>query len=185
MRVEFISLFGSIDMAQQGLAAQPTREATPAIRVGTLSDEIKQMFDSVARRAFEIVQSNGHAFGHDVENWLQAERKLFQPAHLDVSESGEGFTVRAEVPGFAAKELEVNIDGQRLTIPGKREAHEERKDKKAVYSEDCSGQLLRAVDLPADVKAEAATASLKDGVLEVEIPKAVPAKKIPVATKRA
>jgi HSP20 family molecular chaperone IbpA len=88
--------------------------------VGTLSDEIQQMFDSVARRAFEIFQSNGQVFGHDVENWLQAEGKLFHPAHLDVSESAEGFTVRAEVPGFAAQELEVNIDGQRLTISGKR-----------------------------------------------------------------
>ena len=102
-----------------------------------------------------------------------------------MSESAEGFTVRAEVPGFAAKELEVNLDGQRLTISGKRETREERKDQKSVYSEYCSGQVLRVVDLSADVKAESATASLKDGILEVEIPKAAPAKKIPVATKAA
>jgi len=172
-------------MAQQGLATQPAREAAPAIRVGTLSDEIKKLFDSVARRAFEIFQSNGQALGHDVENWLQAERELFHPAHLDVSESAEGFTVRTEVPGFKAKELEVNIDGRRLTISGKRETREERKDKKTVYSEYCSGQLLRVVDLPADVKAEAATATLKDGVLELEVPKAVAAKKIPIASKAA
>jgi len=172
-------------MAQQGLATQPAREAAPAIRVGTLGDEIKKLFDSVARRAFEIFQSNGQALGHDVENWLQAERELFHPAHLDVSESAEGFTVCTEVPGFKAKELEVNIDGRRLTISGKRETREERKDKKTVYSEYCSGQLLRVVDLPADVKAEAATATLKDGVLELEVPKAVAAKKIPIASKAA
>lgn len=172
-------------MAQQGLATQSARELTPAIRVGTLSDEIKQMFDSVARRTFQIFQSNGQIFGHDVENWLQAERELFHPAHLDVSESAGGFTVRAEVPDFAAKELEVNIDGQRLPISGKREQREERKDKKSVYSEYCSGQVLRVVDLPEDVKAGAATASLKGGILEVEIPKAAPAKKIPVESKTA
>ena len=172
-------------MAQQGLATQPAREAAPAIRMGALSDEIRQMFDSVARRAFQIFQSNGQGFGHDVENWLQAERELFHPAHLDVSESAEGFSVRAEVPGFAAKELEVNIDGQRLTISGKREKHEERKDKKSVYSEYCSGQVLRVMDLPARVKADAATASLNDGILEVEIPKAAPAKKIPAESKAA
>ena len=172
-------------MAQQGLATQSAREVTPTIRVGTLSDEIQQMFDSVARRAFQIFQSNDQVFGHDVENWLQAERELLHPAHLDVSESAEGFSVRAEVPGFAAKELEVNIDGQRLTISGKREKHEERKDKKSVYSEYCSGHILRIMDLPAGVKADAATASLKDGILEVEIPKAAPAKKIPVESKAA
>ena len=172
-------------MAQQALATQPAREVTPAIRVGTLSDEIKQTFDSLPRRAFEIFQSNGQIFGHDVENWLQAERELFHPAHLDVSESAEGFTVRAEVPGFAANELEVNIDGQRLTISGKREKREERRDKKSVYCEYCSGQVLRVVDLPGDLKAQAATVSLKDGILEIEVPKAAPAKTIPVASKAA
>lgn len=172
-------------MAQQGLATQSAREVTPAIRVGTVRDEIKQMFDSIARRAFQIFQSNGGVVGHDVENWFQAERELFHPAHLDVSESADSFTVCAEVPGFAAKELEVNIDGQRLTISGKREKREERKDKKCVFSEYCSGQVLRVVDLPVGVKADAATASLKDGILEVEIPKAAPAKQIPVESKAA
>lgn len=172
-------------MAQQGLATQSVRELTPAIRIGSLSDEIQQMFDSVARRAFQIFESNGRRFGNDVENWLKAERELFHPAHLDVSESDQGFTVRAEVPGFAAKELEVNIDGHRLTISGKREKHEERKDKKSVYSESCSGQVFRVVDLPASVKADDATASLKDGILEVEIPKAQPAKQIAVQSKSA
>jgi HSP20 family molecular chaperone IbpA len=41
------------------------------------------------------------------------------------------------------------------------------------------------MDLPAGVKADASTASLKDGILEVEIPKAAPAKKIPVESKAA
>jgi HSP20 family protein len=172
-------------MAPQGLATQAARESTPAIRVGTLRDEIRQMFDSVARRAFEIFQSDGRALGHDVEDWLQAERELFHPAHLDVSESAEGFTVRAEVPGFAAKELEVNIDGRRLTISGKRETRGERKEKKTIYSERCSDQVLRVVDLPADINVDGAKATLKDGVLEFEVPKAVSAKKVPIATKAA
>jgi HSP20 family protein len=172
-------------MAQQGLATQSAREVTPGIRIGTVSNEIKQMFDSIARRAFQIFQSNGGGFGHDVEDWLQAERELFHASHLDLSETAESFTVRAEVPGFAAKELEVNIDGQRLTISGKREKSEERKDKKSMYSEYCSDQVLRVVDLPVGVKADAATASLKDGVLEVEIPKAAAAKQIPVKPKVA
>jgi HSP20 family protein len=172
-------------MPEQGLATQPAREVTPAIRTGALSDEIKQMFDSVAQRAFQIFQSNGGVFGHDLENWLQAERELFHPTHLDVSESAEAFTVCAEVPGFAAKELEVNIEGQRLAISGKREKREERKDKKSVYSEYCSSQVLRVIELPAGVRADAAKASLKDGILSVEIPKAAPAKQIAVESKSA
>jgi HSP20 family molecular chaperone IbpA len=108
-----------------------------------------------------------------------------QPAHLDVSESAEGFTIRAEVPGFTAKELEINVDGRRLTISGKRETHEERKEKKTLYSERCSDHVLRVVDLPADISVDRAKATLKGGVLEFEVPKAVPAKEVPIATKAA
>lgn len=173
-------------MAQAAaVATQSKREAAPAIRVGSPNDGIKEMFDSIARRAFEIFQSDDHPFGHDVANWLQAERELFHPAHIDLSESAEGFTVRAEVPGFAAKDLEINIEGRCLTISGKREAHEERKDKKTVYSEYCSDQVLRVVELPGDVNAESAKANLKDGILDIEVSKAAPAKSIPVTRKAA
>jgi len=172
-------------MAQQGSATQLAREATPAIRLDGFSDEIREMFDSIGRRAFEIFQSNGLMPGHDVADWLQAERELFHPAHLDVSESPEGFTIRAEVPGFNTKEVEINVDGRRLTISGKRETHEERKDEKTIYSEQCSNQVLRVVDLPADIDAEKAKANLKDGVLELKVPKAAQAKKIPLESKAA
>jgi HSP20 family protein len=174
-----------LNMTQQAQATQLARDAAPTIRAGPLGDQIKQMFDSVARRAFDIFQSTGYSLGHDLGDWLQAERELLHPAHLDVSESGEGFTVRAEVPGFTAKEVEINIEGRRVTISGKRETQKERKDKKTIYSEHCSDQLLRVVDLPADVNTEAARASLKDGVLELELPKPAPAKKIPITSKAA
>jgi hypothetical protein len=64
-------------MAQQGLATQSDREATPAIRVGTLSDEIKQMFDSISRRAFQIFQSNGGGFGHELRIGFRRNRSCF------------------------------------------------------------------------------------------------------------
>jgi HSP20 family protein len=172
-------------MAHQALATPSTRESTPVIHVGHPDDDIKKIFDSLARRAFAIFESNGRPFGHELADWLQAERERFHAAHMDVSESNEGFSVRAEVPGFAAKDLEINLEGRRLTISGKREKHEERKDKKSVYSEGCSDQIFRVVDLPTDVNSESATANLKDGILELEIPKATPAKKVPIASKAA
>lgn len=172
-------------MAQQAVATQSEQTGSPVVRTGMPNDGIKQMFDSIARRAFDIFKGNGQCFGHDVDDWLQAERELFHAAHIEVTEDGEGYTVRAEVPGFKAKELEINIEDRHLTISGKRETHEEQKDEKTVYSEYCSDQVLRIVDLPGDVKAELARADLKDGILEVELPKASPAKIIAVTAKTA
>ena len=164
-------------------AAQLVRTVSPAVRVGAPDNGIQQMFDSLARRAFEIFESNGRLSGRDGGDWLQAERELFHPAHLSISESPEGFTIRAEVPGFTGNEVQINIEGRRLTISGKRERREEREGEHSIYSEFCSDQLLRVVDLLADVNAEEAKASLKDGILEIQVPKAAPAQKIPITTK--
>jgi HSP20 family protein len=170
-------------MASQTTAAQPVRETSPALHVGPPNNGIKEMSDRLARRAFSIFESNGHVLGRDISDWLQAERELFHPTHLDVEESDQNFTVRAEVPGFSAKDLAINIDGHRLTISGKREKHEESKDNKTIYSESCLDEILRVLELPSDVKAESAKASLKDGILEIEILKAAPAKKIAITPK--
>lgn len=171
-------------MAHQAMATS-TRESAPAIHVGPPNGGIKEMFDSLARRAFSIFESNGHVLGNDLSDWLQAERELFHPAHLDVSESDGNFEVRAEVPGFEAKQLEINFEGRQLTISGRRHTHEEHKDKQSVYSESCSDQILRVVDLPADVNAEAAKANLKDGILAINVPKAAPTRNTSAGAKAA
>ena len=168
-------------MAQQ--AVQVKSETLPAIHAGPPSDVIRRKFDGLARRAYEIFESNGHSIGEDLANWLRAERELFHVVHIDLSETPEKFSVRAEIPGFAASELETYIEGRRVTISGKREKREEQKDSKRIYSEFCSDQVLRAVELPSDVNAKDATATLKDGILELQIPKAA-AKKIPVSQPR-
>lgn len=170
-------------MAQQAMAEK--KETSPAIHVGSPNNDVREMFDSLARRAFSIFESNGRGFGNELADWFRAEQELFHPAHLEITESSDAVTVRAEVPGFTPKDLEINIEGRRLTISGKREKHEERKEKKIVYSESCSDQLLRVLDLPAEVNAAAAKATLKEGILELELPKAAPAKTIAVTSEKA
>jgi HSP20 family protein len=172
-------------MAQQVAAMSQPKESSPTINVGIPNDGIKERFTALARRAFEIFESSGHSFGNDINDWFQAERELFHPAHINLSETEDSFTVRAEVPGFTANELEINLEGRRLTVSGKREKHEERKDKRMVYSETCSDEILRVLDLPAEVEAESAEATLKDGILELELAKAAPARKVPIAPKAA
>jgi len=96
-----------------------------------------------------------------------------------VADSDDGLTIRAEVPAsFRAENLMVGVEARRLTIAGKREAEEERRNEKTIYRESCSDQILRVIDLPAEVVAGKATATLRDGVLELKMPKAAPAKKM-------
>ena len=111
---------------------------------------------------------------------------LLHPVHVNIAESGDNLEVKAEVPGFTEKEIEVSVEPSRLTISGKRKT-ETKKEKqgKTVYSEFCSDQILRVVDLPASVDAGNATATLKNGVLQLMMPKAVSAKTVEIKSKVA
>ena len=150
-----------------------------------LFDRIEEMSNSIARRAFEMFENRGRALGHDLEDWLRAESELFHPVHLDITESEDAVMVRAEVPGFTAKELEVGVEPHRLTISGKRESNKEHSGKKTIYSEYCVNQVFRTVDLPEEVDSSKVTATLKDGVLELSMPKAAKPQKIKVEEKPA
>jgi HSP20 family molecular chaperone IbpA len=173
--------------AQAATAMQPVKTPVPVKQseIENVFDRIQQVYDSIARRAFEIFDSNGRWFGHELEDWLQAESELLHPVHLEVTESDDNLTVRAEVPGFSTKELEINVEPRRLTITGKHEAKEESKKGKTIYSERCAEQILRAVDLPAEVDGSKVTATLKDGILNIEMPKAAHAKTVRVEPKAA
>ncbi len=63
------------------------------------------------------------------------------------------------------------MEPRRLTITGKRETNKEEKKGKTVYTETCSNQIFRVLDLPADVEPEKATTTLKNGMLQLTLPK--------------
>ena len=122
---------------QAATAMQPLKTSVPVTQIQTenVLDRFQQVYDSIARRAFDIFDANGRWFGNELEDWLLAESEILHPVHLELAESDDNLTVRAEVPGFSTKEIEINVEPRRLTIAGKHEAKEEGKKGKTVYSE--------------------------------------------------
>jgi len=96
---------------------------------------------------------------------------LFEPLHADITESEGSLSVKVEVPGFIERELRVAIEAGHLVISGKHESNKEEKNGKATSSEACSREIFRVIDLPSEVDMRKATATLKDGILELTIPK--------------
>lgn len=138
-------------MAAQSVAVLQPKKELQVAKEDDFFNRIQRVHDAIARRAFELFDGNGHIFGNDLEDWFRAESELLHPVHVDVSETDEGLSIHAEVPGFTPKELEISVEPRRLTIMGKRETKEERKTKKTVYKERCSNEILRVVDLPAEI----------------------------------
>ena len=174
-------------MAESGAAVQKAKEAV-AVKTTTSDafiDRMNDAFNTISRRAFEIFESNGRLPGHDLEDWSKAENELFHPLHIDVTESDESVSVKAEVPGFSEKNLEVTIEPGRMTISGRRESSRQEKKGATIYSETCSNEVFRVVELPAEVDTGKATATLNNGILQFSAPKAAKARSLQIRPQNA
>ena len=164
-------------------AMQHVKEAVPVKQTPGIFDRIEELHNSIARRAFEIFEGKGRWPGRELDDWLRAESELIHPMHLEITESDNHLNVRAEVPGFNAKELEINIEPRRLTITGKHEAKDETKKGKTLYSELRASEILRVVDLPAEVDTSDVSATLKDGIMSIKMTKTAAPKSVRVELK--
>ena len=174
-------------MAEKSTAVQPAKEQalSKPTTFESLFDRADEVFDAISRRAYEIFEGKGYTAGGAIGDWFQAEKELLHPVHINVTESDDALDIKAEVPGFNEKELEISVEPRRLMISGKRETSKEEKKGKTVYSETCANQVMRLIDLPAEVETEKVTAALKNGVLEVKLPKAAKPRTVRVQPKVA
>jgi HSP20 family protein len=101
-----------------------------------------------------------------VEPHSQFER-INRVLHMSITEADDVVTLQAEVPGFGRNELEIKLESRRLTIIGKKAPQKHKPAK----SERCSCEVLRVFDLPVEVDSTKTTATLKDSILELRMPR--------------
>ena len=174
-------------MPERSLAVRRAEEPSTIkpVKYESPLDRMDEVFNNITKRAFEIFEGNGRIFGHELDDWLKAESEFLHPVHIQLAESGESFDLQAEVPGFDEKDLEINVKPRRVTISGKRETSMEEKKGKSVCSETGCDQILRVVDLPAEVETDKVTATLKNGVLALTMPKVAKSRSIRIQAKAA
>jgi HSP20 family protein len=98
------------------------------------------------------------------------DRGTFEPA-ADVWETPESVVVRVMAPGVSKEQLHLTITEDTLTIKGEVPAKAAPQEHTVHQREIRSGAFQRVIPLPVAVRREAATAQLKDGILEVSLPK--------------
>lgn len=90
---------------------------------------------------------------------------------VDVIDRDDEVVVRAEVPGYKKEDIEISVSNSSLTIKGEMKT-EEKEEKGDYYRCEIShGAFTRTVALPAEVDDSKAKASMKDGMLELTLPK--------------
>lgn len=123
--------------------------------LSALQSEINRVFDSV--------------FNSDIESF--GDRLLSFTPRMDIFESEKELTVTAELPGMEQKDVEIHFEGDQLTIRGEKRAEKEEKEKDYYRMERSYGSFSRSIRLPLDVDQDRASATFKNGVLRIILPK--------------
>ena len=111
-----------------------------------------------------------------VRGFLTRPAQRQQPAvraiRFDVAEQGNTYVVSAELPGYKKEDVQVEIDGARVSITAEVKAPAEaREGEKVVYSERYTGKAVRSFELTSEIDADAATAKYENGILTLSLPK--------------
>jgi len=122
-----------------------------------LQDQLFRTFDSAYR---------GTAGREDEQSMVATWSPL-----VDIFEDSDGITLKVELPEVEAKDVEIQVEGNTLTLKGERKL--EHEDKRDGYHrvERTYGSFSRTFTLPSTVDVEHITAESKDGVLRVFLPK--------------
>ena len=123
--------------------------------VGRFRNDIDRLFD----RFFDWGASPWTAEG---SQWVPS---------VDVSETGKKVIIKAEIPGMDPKDIDISINGNRLTLRGERKHEHEEKGENFHRMERSCGAFSRTIELPAEVDSNKVEATYKNGILKVNLAK--------------
>ncbi|AEB07907.1 Hsp20/alpha crystallin family protein [Desulfobacca acetoxidans] len=111
------------------------------------------------------------------DDYFGSGRRAFKPLEaewvpsVDVSETADKIVVKAEIPGIDAKDIDISLSGDMLTIKGEKKSEREEKEENYHLVERNYGSFSRTMRLPVSVEADKIEAAYKQGVLTVTCPK--------------
>lgn len=155
-------------MAIRDLMPRFRRDAGAPVQRGhadpfvSLQHEVNRLFDDFWRgfHDFPAALTNRDMFG-------------IQPPRVDLSETNEAVGVTAELPGLTESDVQLTLseDGQVLTIQGENKNEQSDEQNGTLWRERSYGRFRRDIALPAVVDESKAQAEMKNGVLNIMLPK--------------
>lgn len=156
-----------------------------------------KMVEKEIRRAGEIMPIRlgiGRMLDHILKDLYEFEREFFgrwprlrfpefheefwdiKTAELpvDVVDRGDKFEVIVDIPGIPKENLEVNVTNDRVEIKGKLEERKKEEGGNYIMHERRATCFYRCIPLPEEIISDKATAKMREGILEISLPKKKP-----------
>jgi HSP20 family molecular chaperone IbpA len=154
--------------------ASHSKSMPPAILLRAYAPEavqwdMQQIQLAIARRAYELFETRNREHGHDWEDWFQGESELLRPVTVVISETGDRFSVRANVLGFGVDELKVSVEPRRMVILGRKEISTAGEVKEAGPNDLYPDQIMRLIEIASEVDPASAVIELQSGILKCEL----------------
>jgi HSP20 family protein len=112
-----------------------------------------------------------HAWQQGPFNELVPDMEVDWNPKLDLLESDDKITVKAELPGIEPKDIDIFIDRDMLVIKGEKKHEKEESGKRYHRVERSFGSFYRAVRLPGEVDREKIDAKYTNGIVDITLPK--------------
>src|SRR5262249_12339834 len=128
---------------------------------GTLRREMDKVFEDLFA---------GRTTHYPHRHRRSEEGEVLEPA-VEVLETAATIIVRAQVPGVAKEHLSVEVSPEGIRLKGESQAEAATPDQRYHLQEICYGTFARTVPVPMPVESDKATATLRDGILQVMVPK--------------
>ncbi len=126
-----------------------------------------QELEGMQRSLSRLLDDSGMEAVTDFGTWIPA---------VDIRETDDALLVHAELPGIAKKDVHVDVHDGVLTVSGERKYEKDVKEENVHRTERSYGRFSRSFSLPRTVDADKVDATMKDGVLEIRLPKTESAK---------
>lgn len=146
------------------LGRELTPWQTPLRALNEMQREMNQLFS----RFFGDGEQVGNRWQSPIESYVPQTESWVRDNTLHV---------KADLPGIDPKDVEVTVEGNRLTLRGQRKAEHEGSEEGYFHCERQYGSFARSFTIPAGVKAEDIQAKYRNGVLELSVP--LPAEMLP------
>jgi HSP20 family protein len=102
---------------------------------------------------------------------------------VDISETGNEYLIRAELPAVKKEDLQITFDDGMLTVSGERRQKVDDKSEKFHRVESFYGKFSRSFTLPESIDVAAIKADSKDGIVTIHVPKTKTEAKKPIEIK--
>lgn len=144
-------------------------------------DDVARRMEEVRARAFELFQLRGAEPGHEIEDWLVAEREVLSAPEARMRDADDHYEVEVKLPGFASDEIEVAASADEVIVHATAEREATRENAYETWSEFGSRDVFRRFALPEPIDIDKVTADFDEGILRLRVHKATPVAAEPVA----